>query len=247
MPELDSIYDNCDLMAAGSLIPDWQPARRPDARTLEGRFVRMEKLEPARHGDGLYAALHGPDSDAKLYDYLPWGPFSSRIDFDTWLSAHTAKPDPWVYCVVDQRTGAVLGNIGLLGIAPTHGRIAIGGVMFGACMQRTPKGTEAFYLLAKEAFELGNRRLEWRCNSENARSRRAAERFGYTFEGVFRQQMVLKGINRNTAHLSILHTEWPAVREAFERWLALENFDEAGQQIKSLESFRVSPSARSAE
>ncbi|OWA54037.1 hypothetical protein BV898_18459 [Hypsibius exemplaris] len=224
-------------------VPNWHPARLPDARTLEGRFVRLEKFDPTRHSDGLYTALQGPSPDPKLWDYLPWGPFPDRTDFDKWISAHTADPDPWVYCVVDKATGVVDGNLSLMSIVPAHGRIEIGGVVFGASMQRTPKGTEAVYLLAKEAFELGNRRLEWKCNNENARSKRAAERFGFTFEAVFRQHMVLKGKNRDTAWYSIIDSEWPAVREAFERWLAEENFDKTGQQIKPLESFRVSPTS----
>lgn len=218
-------------------VPDWQPARLADTRTLQGRFIRLEKLNVASHGDGLWAALEGPNSDPKLWDYLPYGPFTERKDFDAWLTRHAADTDPWFYAVVDQATGAVDGCLSLMSIVPAHGRIEIGHVTFGASMQRTPKGTEAIYLLARESFALGNRRLEWKCNADNARSKRAADRFGFTYEGAFRQHMVVKGLNRTTAWYSIIDSEWPALQRAFEGWLAVDNFQD-GQQIKGLEAFR---------
>ncbi|KFE55446.1 GNAT family N-acetyltransferase [Pseudomonas syringae] len=218
-------------------VTDWQPARLPDSHTLEGRFIRLEKLDVARHADGLWTALEGPNSDRKLWDYLPYGPFSERTEFNAWLTRHAADTDPWFYAVVDQATGAVEGCLSLMSIVPAHGRIEIGHVTFGAAMQRTPKGTEAVYLLAKESFALGNRRLEWKCNGDNARSKRAADRFGFTYEGTFRQHMVVKGMNRNTAWYSIIDSEWPELQKAFEGWLAADNF-EGGQQIKGLEAFR---------
>lgn len=214
----------------------WQPARLPEPRTLKGRFVRLEKLDLARHGDGLWAALQGPGCDEKLWDYLPYGPFSERAAFDEFLSALQGGTDPWFYTVIDQQTGATDGYLSLMSIVPAHGRIEIGHVTFGASMQRTPKGTEAVYLLARESFALGNRRLEWKCNGDNARSRRAAERFGFTFEGTFRQHMVVKGQNRNTAWYSIIDSEWPALEAAYQTWLAPENQAE-GVQIKTLEQF----------
>lgn len=218
-------------------VPDWQPASLPNTRTVEGRFIRLEKLDVARHGDGLWAALQGSGSDPKLWDYLPYGPFTERGEFNAWLSRHAADTDPWFYAIVDQETGAVDGCLSLMSIVPAQGRIEIGHVTFGAAMQRTPKGTEAVYLLAKESFALGNRRLEWKCNGDNARSKRAADRFGFTYEGTFRQHMVVKGMNRNTAWYSIIDSEWPELHKAFEGWLAVDNFAD-GQQIKGLESFR---------
>lgn len=215
----------------------WQPANLPESRTLEGRFVRLEKLDAARHADDLWAALQGPDADPKLWDYLPYGPFNQRSEFDAWLERHAADQDPWFYSVVDQQSGITQGVISLMSIVPAHGRIEIGHVTFGAAMQRTPKSTEAIYLLAKETFALGNRRLEWKCNANNARSKRAAERFGFSYEGTFRQHMVVKGVNRDTAWYSMLDSEWPALQKAFEGWLAVDNFKD-GQQIKSLEAFR---------
>ena len=218
-------------------VPDWQPARLPDTRTLEGRFIRLEKLSVTRHADGLWAALQGPGSDPKLWDYLPYGPFPERGEFDAWLSRHEADSDPWFYTVVDQATGTIDGYLSLMSIVAAHGRIEIGHVTFGASMQRTPKGTEAIYLLAKASFALGNRRLEWKCNANNARSRRAAERFGFSYEGTFRQHMVVKGVSRDTAWYSIINSEWPKLQKAFEGWLAVDNFQD-GQQVKGLEAFR---------
>jgi RimJ/RimL family protein N-acetyltransferase len=219
------------------LVPDWQPARLPDRRTLQGRFIRLEKLSVAQHADGLWTALQGPDADPKLWDYLPYGPFVQRDEFNAWLARHAADTDPWFYAVVDQATGNVEGCISLLSIVAAHGRIEIGHVTFGAAMQRTPKGTEAIYLLGKEAFALGNRRLEWKCNANNARSKRAAERFGFSYEGLFRQHMVVKGVSRDTAWYSMLDSEWPALQRAFEQWLAADN-QQPGGQLKTLEACR---------
>lgn len=221
-----------------SNLEHWQSAKLPDTRTLEGRFIRLEKLDAARHADGLWQALEGPGADPKLWDYLAVGPFTERDAFEDYLAGLHTSTDPWFYAVVDQETGALDGFLSLMSIVPAQGRIEIGHVTFGASMQRTPKSTEAVYLLAKESFALGNRRLEWKCNADNARSMRAAERFGFRFEGIFRQHMVVKGKNRNTAWFSILDSEWPALEKAFEAWLAVDNFKDA-KQISTLEQCRT--------
>lgn len=220
-----------------SNLENWQPAKLPDTRTLQGRFIRLEKLDTARHGDGLWDALEGPAADRKLWDYLFVGPFPERGAFNDYLAGLEDSTDPWIYTVVDQQTGAIDGFLSLMSIVPNAGRIEIGHVTFGASMQRTPKATEAVYLLAKESFSLGNRRLEWKCNANNARSKRAAERFGFSFEGTFRQHSVFKGQNRDTAWYSIIDSEWPAVQQAFETWLSVDNFED-GQQIRTLEQLR---------
>ncbi|MCF7531604.1 GNAT family N-acetyltransferase [Pseudomonas petrae] len=220
-------------------LTHWQPAKLPDTRTLQGRFIRLEKLNAARHGDGLWEALEGPAADRKLWDYLFVGPFPERGAFDDYLAGLEGSTDPWFYTVVDQQTGAIHGFLGLMSIFPSAGRIEIGHVTFGASMQRTPKATEAVYLLARESFALGNRRLEWKCNANNARSKRAAERFGFSFEGTFRQHSVFKGQNRDTAWYSIIDSEWPVANQAFEGWLAVDNFKD-GQQIRTLEQLRGS-------
>ncbi|GLX89855.1 GNAT family acetyltransferase [Pseudomonas fragi] len=220
-------------------LQHWQPATTPDNRTLEGLYIRLEKLDPARHGDDLWLALQGPDSDPKLWDYLPYGPFPERSAFDAWLEKNAASADPHFYAVIDSANDQAQGMLSLMCIVPEHGRIEIGHVAFGAPMQRSPKSTEAVYLLAKEAFALGNRRLEWKCNNDNTRSKRTAVRLGYTFEGVFRQYMVVKGKNRDTTWYSIISTQWSPVAAGFEKWLALDNQPKSGQ-IKSLEECRAS-------
>jgi RimJ/RimL family protein N-acetyltransferase len=219
-------------------LEHWQSAKLPDTHTLNGRFVRLEKLDAVQHAAGLWEALEGPGADPKLWDYLAVGPFTERAAFDDYLTGLQASTDPWFYTVIDQQSGAIDGFLSLMSIVPSAGRIEIGHVTFGASMQRTPKSTEAVYLLAKESFALGNRRLEWKCNANNARSMRAAERFGFTFEGTFRQHLVVKGQNRDTAWYSIIDSEWPAIEKAFERWLAVDNF-EGGQQIDTLAHFRA--------
>jgi RimJ/RimL family protein N-acetyltransferase len=221
-----------------SNLEHWQSAKLPDTRTLNGRFIRLEKLNAAIHADGLWAALEGPGADPKLWDYLAVGPFTERSAFDDYLMGLEVSTDPWFYTVVDQETGVLDGFLSLMSIVANQGRIEIGHVTFGASMQRTPKSTEAVYLLAQESFALGNRRLEWKCNADNARSMRAAERFGFSFEGTFRQHMVVKGKNRNTAWFSILDSEWPERQRAFAAWLAVDNFKD-GEQVKTLEHYRT--------
>jgi len=216
-------------------VVDWQPAVLPSGATLQGRFVRLEKLDVARHSDDLWTALQGPDP--KLWDYLPYGPFAERGLFEGWLKSQAASVDPLFYTVIDHASGVAHGVLSLMSIVPEHGRIEIGHVAFGGPMQRTPKSTEAVYLLAKLAFALGNRRLEWKCNNDNARSKQAAERLGFTYEGVFWQHMIVKGRNRDTAWYSITDAQWPQVHAAFEAWLADTN-QTANGQLKSLSELR---------
>ena len=216
-------------------VVDWQPAVEPSGSTLQGRFVRLEKLDVGHHGDQLWAALQGPDP--KLWDYLPYGPFTERGLFDAWLKGQAGSSDPLFYTVIDSASGKAEGILSLMSIVPEHGRIEIGHVAFGAPMQRTPRSTEAVYLLAKLSFDLGNRRLEWKCNNANARSKRAAQRFGFVFEGVFRKHLVVKDHNRDTAWYSITDDEWPQVAAGFERWLSAENQRPQGQ-ARTLEACR---------
>jgi RimJ/RimL family protein N-acetyltransferase len=220
-------------------LAHWQPRPRPDQRELHGRFVHLAPLDPARHGDDLWQALQGPDSDPALWDYLPYGPFSQRAGFNSWLAGNASSRDPLFYAVLDKASGKALGLFSYLRITPQDGCIEIGHVAFGAPMQRTPGATEAIYLLARHAFDdLGYRRLEWKCDAANARSMRAAERFGFSAEGLFRQHRVVKGRNRDTAWFAIIDGDWPAVREAFQRWLAADNFNADGQQKQRLEELR---------
>jgi RimJ/RimL family protein N-acetyltransferase len=215
----------------------WKPVKAPIAETTEGTYIRLEKLVPARHSEDLWEVLVGPGADPLFWDFLPYGPFNDRELFDIWLDSYAISNDPLGFCVVDKQTGKAEGVLSLMSIVPAHGRIEIGHVAFGAPMQRTPKGTEAIYLLAQQVFNAGYRRVEWKCDNRNERSRRAAARFGFTPEGVFRQHMVVKNHNRDTAWFSLLDSQWPAVKEGFETWLAPENFKE-GKQVKTLEALR---------
>jgi RimJ/RimL family protein N-acetyltransferase len=214
-------------------------ARAPAAAPLAGQLVSLEPLEPA-HAADLYAASHGAGADPALWDYLPYGPFADEGEQREWIAANAGGLDPLFYAVIDAATGRAAGVASFLRVEPAHGVIEIGHIWFGAALQRTPQATEAIYLLAAHAFDaLGNRRLEWKCNAANGRSRRAAERFGFTFEGVFRQHMIVKGANRDTAWYSIIDGEWPAVRAAFEAWLDPANFDADGRQRRALAEFRA--------
>lgn len=226
-------------MSLGSFT---SPAGLPDAAPLIGARVVLQRLDPARHGDDLFAAGGAAAGDAKLWDYLPYGPFDDdRAGFDAHLRAQAAAEDPWFYAVVDGASGRAGGVVSYLRGDAANGSIEIGHIWFGAALQRTPAATAAIFLLARHAFEdLGHRRLEWKCDAGNARSRAAAERFGFTYEGTFRQHMVVKGRNRDTAWFSILDGEWPAVRAGFVAWLSEANFDADGAQRASLAALRPS-------
>ena len=206
---------------------DATPARRPEAVSLAGRFGSVERLDVARHGDSLWEALSGHD---RLWTYMSYGPLADRTAFLGWLEERQALADPFYYAVVDRSRRAV-GVQTLVAIRPDMRTVEVGHIVLSPSLQRTPLATEAQYLLGRYVFEtLGYRRYEWKCNALNAASRRAALRFGFTFEGIFRQHLIVKGRNRDTAWFSILDSEWPARKAAFERWLAPENFDRDGGQ-----------------
>ena len=207
-----------------------RPARAP----LAGTNVRLEPVSRERHGADLFAAAQG---DAALWNYLPYGPFAGEVELGEHLDRQSASEDPLFLAVlVDDRA---LGVVSYMRMEPEHGCIEIGHIWFGAPLQRTPAATETVYVLARHVFDdLGYRRLEWKCDAANARSRRAAERFGFTFEGVFRRHMIVKGRNRDTAWYALLDDGWPAAAEAFEAWLAPANFDEDGRQRESLAALR---------
>jgi RimJ/RimL family protein N-acetyltransferase len=202
---------------------------------LGGPRVRLEPVDPGRHADSLFAAAQG---DPRLWDHLPYGPFADVEALAEHLARQAASEDPLFFAVVEG--GRAVGVVSYLRIEPAHGCIEIGHIWFGTPLQRTPAATETVFLLARHAFDdLGNRRLEWKCDAANARSRRAAERFGFTFEGVFRQHMIVKGRNRDTAWYAMLDHEWPAIRAAFAAWLAPENFGADGVQRRTLEQLRA--------
>jgi RimJ/RimL family protein N-acetyltransferase len=221
---------------------DWKPARRPERAPLEGETVRLEPVDPDRHAVDLFTASEGAPA---LWDYLAYGPFPNQHVFTEWLKERAASDDPLFFAVVDRDSRVARGMASLMRIVPEHGVIEIGHIWFAPTLQRTRQATEAIYLLARHAFDdLGYRRFEWKCDSLNQPSRRAAERFGFVYEGVFRQHMVVKGRNRDTAWFSILDREWPAVRAGFEAWLSSQNFDEEDRQRKSLRELREGLAAR---
>jgi len=211
---------------------DPRPAPRPQRVTLTGRAVTLAPLT-LEHAESLYAGSHGQGREA-LWDYLFNGPFPDLDAFRADIAAKAKADDPLYFAVLDNRDGAAIGYQSLMRIDPPNRVIEIGGILYTPRLQATYGATEAQYLFARYIFDLGYRRYEWKCNDLNAPSKRAALRLGFTFEGVFRQHMIVKGRNRDTAWFSMLDQEWPARRAAFEAWLAAENFDPQGRQIRPL-------------
>src|SRR5580693_8352573 len=215
----------------GAPVERTTPAPRPGPVTLKGRYGRIEKLRP-EHADDLWRVFAGHD---QLWTYIGTnGPFANAVDFASYIAMRAAAEDPYAYAIVDLSDRPV-GLFTLLRIVPDMRVIEVGHVLYSHALQRTPLGTEAQYLLARYVFEdLGYRRYEWKCDALNAASRRAALRFGFTFEAVFRQHMITKGHTRDTAWFSITDSEWRARKASFERWLTPDNFDNEGRQKISL-------------
>jgi len=218
---------------------DWIPARTPGRIPLVGATVRLEPIDPANHAAALFAASHEIDGGKAVFRYLPYGPFAGVDDFKPWLEQCASSNDPLFVAILEGETAVPKGMASFMRMAPEHGVIEIGHIWFAPSIQRTRQATEAIYLMARYAFDdLGYRRLEWKCDAQNEPSRRAAERFGFKFEGVFRQHLVVKDRNRDTAWFSILDGEWPVIQTAFEAWLAPDNFDAGGRQRQSLAALR---------
>lgn len=218
-------------------LTNWQPRPRPGRAILEGRYCRLEPLDPARHGDQLYAASMAPGA-AERFRYLFDSP-QDRESFARWLARSAASGDPLFYAVLDRHTGRCEGRQTYMRIVSEHGVIEVGNILWGPAIARTRIATEALYLFAKQAFEtLGYRRFEWKCDSRNGPSMRAARRFGFVYEGTFRSHMVVKGESRDTAWFSMIDAEWPVLARAFDEWLQPGNFDERGVQKKRLEDYR---------
>jgi RimJ/RimL family protein N-acetyltransferase len=219
----------------GAPLPGWQPRPRPPRTAMEGRFCRLEPLDPDRHGADLYAA-NTLDEDARNFTYLSGGPFATREAYFDWLNGFCRGDDPLFHAIVGLASGKPVGVASFMRIDPGNGVIEVGHINYSPLLQRKPAATEAMYLMMKRAFELGYRRYEWKCDSLNAASRAAAQRLGFSFEGIFRQAIVYKGRSRDTAWYSIIDGEWPALRAAFERWLDPVNFDASGNQRVALAS-----------
>jgi RimJ/RimL family protein N-acetyltransferase len=213
----------------GFPLPDWAPPPRPPRESMEGRFCRLEPLDPDRHAAALFEA-NAADVDGRSWTYLAYGPFSDLPSYRAWLDATYRGDDPLFFAVIDTADGRPAGLVSYLRIAPAAGSIEVGHIHYARRLQRSPAATEAMYLLMKWAFQSGYRRYEWKCNALNAASRAAAQRLGLSFEGIFRQAAVHKGRNRDTAWYAAIDAEWPALRQAFLAWLDPANFDEKGQQ-----------------
>ena len=219
-------------------IVDPTSVKRPVRTVLSGRFVDVVPLDAGVHGDALWAETRGPENDF-LWAYLFDGPFGDRASFDAHLEKKAISEDPLFFAVVDRETGLATGHASLMRIEPVHRVIEVGNILYAPVMQRTAGATEAMYLMARHVFEdLGYRRYEWKCNALNGPSRSAALRLGFRFEGIFRQHLIVKNRNRDTAWFSMLDSEWPECRAAFERWLDPRNFDEQGRQRTPLAAFR---------
>ncbi len=216
----------------------WTARERPSAPVIEGRFVRLERLDRDRHAEGLFEASATAEAEQK-FRWLAEPPPADRESFRAWVGKVAASEDPLFYAVIDKASGKVAGRQTLMRIDAANGVIEIGNIYWGPLMAQKAAATEALFLFARHVFDdLGYRRFEWKCNDDNLPSKKAAARFGFTAEGVFRQHLVVKGLNRDTAWFSIIDKEWPALRRAYEGWLSPENFDAEGRQKRRLEDFR---------
>ena len=223
---------------SGTNLSSWSSAPKPERLVLDGAYARLEPLDAAQRARDLFhVAQEGAE---ERHRYLLDGVPSDKASFVRWAEGAAASDDPLVFAVIDKATGRAEGRQALMRIDPKHGVIEIGSILRGPTIARTRVTTEAFYLAASYIFDtLGYRRLEWKCDNRNVPSKNAATPFGFTFEGLFRNHMVIRGENRDTAWFSIIRPEWPRLSAAFTTWLDPSNFDEAGRQVRRLEEFRT--------
>lgn len=213
----------------GPPLPGWQPPPHPLRETLAGRYCRLEPLDIERHSAALFEA-NSADREGRLWTYMPYGPFATLADYRAWMAGKCLGDDPLFFAIIDLADDSAAGVASYLRIMPAAGSIEVGHLLFAPRMQRRPAATEAMYLMMRQAFELGYRRYEWKCDSLNAASRAAAQRLGLLFEGIFRNATVYKGRSRDTAWYAAIDSQWPALRAAFEQWLDPSNFDANGRQ-----------------
>lgn len=222
--------DSDSGLPIGPTLARPEPAKSPQRVVLDGRYCRLEPLDPKRHRDGLYAASTPPDAAAR-FRYMPDPAPTSMEEFSAWMAVAAKSEDPLFFAVIDKRSDRVEGRQTLMRITPEHQCIEIGNIYWGPSISQSPVTTEANFLFARHVFEdLGYRRYEWKCDALNAPSRRAALRFGFRYEGHFRRAVIVRGRSRDTAWFSIIDEEWPAVKAAYEQWLSLRNFDAGGMQ-----------------
>lgn len=215
-------------------LSQWTGRDRPMPKTFEGLFARLEPLDPALHLTDLFAASSVPDAEER-FRWLPDHPPRTQADLAHWVATTASGDDPMFFAVIDKASGRVAGRQALMRIDAANGVAEIGNVYWGPLISRRPAATEALFLFMAHVFDdLGYRRFEWKCNDDNTPSKRAALRFGFSFEGVFRQHLVVKGRNRDTAWYSVIDSEWPSLKRGFEAWLDPENFDAEGRQKRRL-------------
>ncbi|HEY7288253.1 MAG TPA: GNAT family protein [Vicinamibacterales bacterium] len=221
----------------GRPVGDWVAPVAPsrESTAMSGRYCRVEILNPDRHARDLFDA-NTADADGRMWTYLPYGPFDRYDDYASWVRTVCAKQDPLFHAIVDLATNRAIGVASYLRIDPEAGSIEVGHIAYSPSLQHTTAATEAMYLMMQRAFELGYRRYEWKCDSLNAASRAAAQRLGFSYEGVFRQARVTKGRNRDTAWFAVVDAEWPALDDAYRGWLDPSNFDADGRQRVGLSS-----------
>jgi len=218
----------------GFPMPGWTPRPMPPRSAMTGRFARVEPLDVERHAAELFEA-NAEDREGRNWTYYNYGPFAALADYRKWVESACADSTRLFHAIIDQMSGKAVGVAAYANAQPNYGTIEVGALNFSPRLQRQPAATEAMYLMMRRVFdELGYRRYEWKCNALNAPSRAAAERYGFRFEGIFRQADVVKGRNRDTAWFSIIDSEWPGIKAAFERWLDAANFDGDGRQRMSL-------------
>ncbi|MBV1869145.1 MAG: GNAT family N-acetyltransferase [Marinosulfonomonas sp.] len=210
-----------------ALVVDWVPPDTPRGNVLEGTVCRLEPLSRKTHAD----AIHKENSaDDGIWDYMAYGPFPKANDYADWVESVEGGTDPLFYAIYDKERRAFGGVASFMRISPEVGTIEAGNISFSPALQRTRAASEAMFLMMQWAFKAGYRRFEWKCNASNLGSRRAAQRLGLSYEGVFRQALVVKGRNRDTAWFAAIDSDWPALETAFRKWLAPDNFDAAGRQ-----------------
>ena len=223
----------------GFSLPNWKPPEAPSRKPMEGRFCRMEPLNPEMHAASLHAA-NTMDVEGRMWTYLPYGPFDTLDSFHAWAGEMSRRSDPLFYAILDRATNRAVGVASYLRIDPSAGSIEVGHITYSPLLQRTPAATEAMFLMMERVFVLGYRRYEWKCDALNGPSCAAAQRLGFSFEGVFRQATVVKGRNRDTAWFAVIDKEWPRLQDAFRRWLQPANFDEQGRQRMRLSALTTS-------
>lgn len=222
---------NTDTPFLGTQVPNWTPPELPVGAAMMGQYAMLERLDADAHAAVLFQSYEGQDH---VWDYMPYGPFSSSALYHRWVRETVQDDSTVFYAIGNLESGQWEGVASYLRIDPQNGSIEVGHINYSPALQRTRAGTEAMYLMMDWAFSQGYRRYEWKCNALNLGSRRAAQRYGFSFEGIFRQATVSKGRNRDTAWFAVIDSEWPALKAAFKAWLAPPNFDAAGQQAERL-------------